>query len=127
MSCENCGGSEYPPVRVHLAGSDIPVGPASRRVPVAILHTVYLTAQNPVALACGKDPDREMAYMHALTQDAVVSTSKSNAVLGEGAILPHADTAFAPVPGTGELYVYASVVPAQVSVIEHTRAPQEKG
>lgn len=126
MSCENCG-SEYPPVRVHLIGSDIPVGPAPGRVPVGILHTVYLTAQTPVAQVCGKDPARRVAICQAVTNDVVLGASKALAASSEGAILPHSNTAPTPVPGTGELWAYAATTPAQVSVVEWTEAPQERG
>lgn len=116
-------------VRVHLAGSDIPLGRPARkpgRALVTITHTVYLTAQTPVALVCGRDPGRKAAYLQALTADVTLCTSRSNAAAGEGAVLPHANTAPTPVEGTSELWAYAGTTPAQVSVIECTYGPQEE-
>lgn len=116
-------------VRVHLAGSDVPLTQPAKpdRRPVAVMHTVYLTAQTPVALVCGRDLSRKVAYVQALTADVTLCTSKSNAVAGEGAVLPHANTAPTPVEGVSEIWAYAGTVPAQVSVIECTDGPQEQG
>lgn len=116
-------------VKVHLTGSDVPLGavrPPQRR-PVVITHTVYLTAQTNVALVFGRDMSRKVAYVQAVTADVTLCTSKSNAMAGEGAILPHGNTAPTPVEGVNELWAYASSVPAQVSVIECTYGPQEAG
>lgn len=114
-------------VRVHLAGSDVPLGTARgpRRKPVMITHTVYLTANTPVAVVFGRDDSRRVAYVQALTNDVTLCTSQSNAAAGEGAILPHANTAPTPVEGVNQLWAYAGTTPAQVSVIECTDGPEE--
>jgi hypothetical protein len=120
-------GESIQAVRVHLTGSDVPLGQGAgqRRRLVAVMHTVFLTSSTPVALVCGRDPSREVAYVQALTADVTLCTSKSNAAAGEGAVLPHTNTAPTPVEGGAEIWAYAGTVPAQVSVIECTRAPQE--
>lgn len=115
-------------VNVHLTGSDIPVGapPAPNRRLVTILHTVYLTAETPVAPVFGRDLSRKAGWVQAIGNDVTLCTSKSNAAIGEGAILPHANTAPTPVEGVNELWAYASSYPAQVSVIESTWGPEEQ-
>lgn len=119
---------DVPAVRVHLTGSDVPLAqaPAPRRRLVIVMKTLSLTAQTPVGLVGGRDLTRKYVLVQSITQDVVLCSSKSNAVAGEGAILPHANTVPTRIDGVSEIWAYAATVPAQVSVIECTYAPQER-
>lgn len=110
---------DMPAARVHIAsaapGVLTPPAPACERP--ATVRTIQLDTENPVMPLLARELTRSCALVHAITNDVLICKTKGDALIGEGATLPHADTCFTPLDTTDELWVTAPVLPAQVSLI----------
>ena len=116
---------EAPPVKVHITGSDIPFGKrqAERRLTT---FTKVLTAAQPFTQIAPYDPGRICAYIRALDQDTVVSTSLGEAQdaanttasqpFPDGQLIPKTDTTPTKFEGAQPMWITAAVYPARVTV-----------
>ncbi|HEY1699195.1 MAG TPA: hypothetical protein VGG75_05690 [Trebonia sp.] len=97
-------------VRVHLTGSDIPVGtaPAAPKGTRSVFQTITLTADDPAQPILPASDSRKGALVQALDADITVALSLANAAAGVGTVVPTANTA--PYPVSHDAAVYAAAV-----------------
>lgn len=92
-----CGCEDLEAVKVHLAGSDIPIGmpPPVRPHRGVVFKTVTLTANDPVQQILPLSPHRREAWIQAFTANVVLYSEKGQAQVGgnNGLTIPAAQLA----------------------------------
>lgn len=108
------------PLKVHLAGSDIPIvhqQPGKVRHG-ASLRTFTFTASDPVQQILPLHKNRCEANLQAFTNDVTVYTSRADAQAGGGGgvTIPATNTVPYPLNTTDEVWATAAVLPTRLSV-----------
>lgn len=98
-------------VRVHVAGSDVPLGaPAPpKRTRRTVFLTVTLTADDPAQPVLPASDGRIRALVQALDADITLAATQGNAASLTGTVVPAANTAPYPVEHDGAVYAGAGV------------------
>lgn len=121
---------DYPPARVHITGSDVPMTPAASSRPRIRLtpFTLVLTTQFPVRALLPLSGARDYAIIQALDNPIVICDSEGqaqspgNAATGltsaDGAVIPTG--VVVPVRNANPLWVTAATFPSRVSVLAAT-------
>lgn len=123
--------AEYPPARVHVVSSDVPLGgEATRQRPRIRLTptTIVLTANFPVRNLLPLSEARDYAIIQALDNPIVIcdsqgqAQSESNSVTAltspDGAVIPTG--VVVPLRNANPLWVTAATFPSRVSVLAAT-------
>lgn len=125
--CTDCMESkEYPPIKVHVASSDVDIKPAKKQR-TAIFRTFVLSSATPVDRILGPEPNRVIAYVQAGGNNVVLAGSKAQAQASanindttlanaNGCILPYNNTTPYPLETTTEVWAAAASYPAQVTM-----------
>lgn len=116
------------PVRVHLTGTDVPIGghhePPRRPRYGAALKTFVLNASDPVQCILPLNAARCQGWIQPLTNAITVYTSKADAQSGSGGItIPATNTGPYPMHTTDPVWATAGTLPTSVcvsAIIEET-------
>ena len=113
-----------PPVRVHVASSDVPMASRSRKL-VSHFGTVVLTAAIPADDLLPLDPKRVYALVQAGGNNAVICESLAEAQNAAnqatglpnpiGYVLPVGNTQPTKIPGSQRMWCAAAAYPTQVT------------
>ena len=101
--------SDMDTVRVHLTGSDVPLGGPPPRRPArrSVFQTVTLTADDSAQSILPASPGRVSALVQALDADITLAATLAAAAAGSGTVVPHANTVPYPVEHDGPVYAGA--------------------